>query len=99
LIEEIQSLAPFGISNPEPSFYCSGGRIEGEPKIVGNGHLKLKIVQDSFIFDSIGFNMGKTLDIKNKNMDYEVIYSPYFDTWNGKKEIQLKIKGIREKQQ
>ena len=97
LIDEIQSLAPFGTSNPEPNFISNDVGIGGDSRIVGGEHLKVKMVQDSVSFGSIGFKMAGVLDIEKNSKDYDVIYSPFLDTWNGKKEIQLKIKGIRKK--
>ena len=96
LIEEIQKLAPFGIANPEPNLISSNIRIEGEPRIVGKDHLKLKIIQDSTVFNSIGFKMGGSFDIGQHSETYQVIYSPSFNNWNGRKEIQLKLKGLRK---
>jgi len=97
LMEEINNLAPFGASNPEPNFITDNVRLEGEPKIVGEGHLKFKIAQDSLTFDSIGFKMAGGLDIDQNHKAYEVIFTPFLDTWNGRRKVQLKIKGLRKK--
>ncbi|OGL41759.1 MAG: single-stranded-DNA-specific exonuclease RecJ [Candidatus Schekmanbacteria bacterium RIFCSPHIGHO2_02_FULL_38_11] len=99
LIEEIQKLEPFGTSNPEPNFISND--VVGESKVVGGGgeHLKMEMQQESFSFGSIWFNFKEEggFKIENNGRNYDVIYSPHINTWNGREEIQLKIKGIRGK--
>ncbi|MEW6620544.1 MAG: single-stranded-DNA-specific exonuclease RecJ [bacterium] len=47
LINEIESLLPpFGLGNPKPVFSTSSLEISGEPMIVGNNHLKMKVIED-----------------------------------------------------
>jgi single-stranded-DNA-specific exonuclease len=41
--EQLQSLQPFGMGNPEPVFVARGVSLLGEPKVMREKHLKLKL--------------------------------------------------------
>jgi len=57
LIQELESLHPFGAGNPEPTLAVRGLDVV-DARVVGEKHLKLRVRQGrSFIFDSIGFRM------------------------------------------
>ena len=96
LIRDIESLGPFGFSNPEPTFSAHGVEILGRPKLIGvkGNHLKMKIKQDLDVYDSIGFYLGHRLDeIKNGLVD--IVFVPELNQWNGHESIRLRLKDIR----
>jgi single-stranded-DNA-specific exonuclease len=41
--EQLRMLQPFGMGNPEPVFVARGVRLLGEPKVMREKHLKLKL--------------------------------------------------------
>ena len=41
--EQLQSLQPFGMGNPEPVFVARGVSLLGEPKVMREKHIKLKL--------------------------------------------------------
>ena len=43
LWEQLRSLQPFGMGNPEPVFLARGATLMGEPKVMREKHLKLKL--------------------------------------------------------
>ena len=45
LCGELRRLAPFGQRNPEPTFATRGVRLAQSPRVVGNNHLRLNLVQ------------------------------------------------------
>ncbi|MBW1854551.1 MAG: hypothetical protein JRJ00_07705, partial [Deltaproteobacteria bacterium] len=58
LVKEIARLEPFGFRNPEPIF-SSLSLDSYSSNVVGNGHLKLKIKEDSMLYDAIGFSLAE----------------------------------------
>jgi single-stranded-DNA-specific exonuclease len=53
-------MAPFGTGNPEPLFLCRNIQFTGA-RIVGNNHLKFKVVDNGTHRDGIGFGLGFVL--------------------------------------
>ena len=92
LIQEIQSLAPFGPNNPEPLFVTDVLPIK-YPQIVGNGHLKMRIGAGRPNFEAIGFGMGDI--ILDPDSQVQVVFIPEFNNWQGVKTLQLKIKDLQ----
>lgn len=92
----LSQFEPFGPSNLRPIFVSEGVRAVGEPTIVGNGHLKMKIAQNgSGTFDSIGFNMHEYLPGVRSGNPFSVAYVLEENKWNGRRTLQLRLKDIR----
>jgi single-stranded-DNA-specific exonuclease len=90
LYQEIISMAPFGLGNPEPVF-ASAVTVQDMRTVGSDGkHLKLKLSG----FDAIAFGKGeraKDLKIGDK---VKVAYTLDMNTWNNRQNLQLKIKDI-----
>jgi len=108
LISILNMFEPFGTSNEQPVFASDNVEVEGEIKIVGNkadcnyrkqkvkeNHLKLKLKQNSRIFDAIGFNMADKYDrINDIRTNLKIAYYIEENVWNGSSYIQLKLQDI-----
>jgi len=92
LVQELESLAPFGSGNPEP-LLVSDALLLQNPYIVGNGHLKMRIGNRKNNFDAIGFGMADLMP--DPNSQIRVVFVPQINTWQGVKSVQLKIKDIQ----
>jgi len=92
ILEEIEGLAPFGASNPEPIF-SSRDIMSYSSMVVGNGHLKLKIKEQGHFFDAIGFNMASKYCLSDEKIC--LAFVPQFNYFNGEKTIQLNLKDIK----
>lgn len=93
----LSQFEPFGPGNARPVFVSKNICIEGNPTIVGNGHLKMKVRQkESPVFDVIGFNMHTyeplLRDCQNRSVD--IAYVLEENHWNGKRTIQIRLKDI-----
>ncbi|MFC1539547.1 single-stranded-DNA-specific exonuclease RecJ [Candidatus Latescibacterota bacterium] len=96
LIRFLDKLSPYGESNPIPIFLTRNLKLAGEPKIVGNNHLKFRITDGYRSFDAIGFNMGDYIDqLYLNNSPIDILYNVEENIWRGRKNIQLIIKAIR----
>jgi single-stranded-DNA-specific exonuclease len=96
LIQEFESLHPFGAGNPEPTLAVRGLDVV-DARVVGEKHLKLRVRQGrSFIFDSIGFRMGSFEDLGLRaGRPLDLAFSPERNHWNGYDRVQLRIKALR----
>lgn len=97
LYEKIQQLAPFGIGNPEPLF-ASAVVVKGL-KTVGaeEKHLKLSVapLKIPFAFSAIGFGLGGLAKKLQLGQTVDITYTIDENIWNGRKEIQLKVRDIK----
>ena len=93
----LRQFEPFGPLNPKPNFIAKGVKAVGNPTIVGNGHLKLKLKQnDGQEFDAIGFNMHDYLPLvrESKENPIDIAFTIEENTWNKVTTLQLRIKDV-----
>jgi single-stranded-DNA-specific exonuclease len=91
----LSQFEPFGPGNLRPIFVSEGVKVVGEPTIVGNGHLKMRVKQEnSGIFDTIGFNMHEYLPVVRNGNPFKVAYVIEENNWNGRRTLQLRLKDI-----
>ncbi len=96
LIRLLKLMGPFGPLNLRPVFVSRNLRVVGEPSVVGNNHLKLSVEQDGVVMSAIGFNLGDRLPhILNNNQVLDCAYVIEENYWNGRKELQLRLKDIK----
>ncbi|MCX7793847.1 MAG: single-stranded-DNA-specific exonuclease RecJ [Thermodesulfovibrionales bacterium] len=93
LLSELKGLEPLGYGNEEPLFGAKN-IIPLERRVVGNGHLKLRLKQGGSEFDVIGFGMADLIDITSGAVD--IAFLPQINDFNGRRAIQLKIRAIRK---
>jgi single-stranded-DNA-specific exonuclease len=58
-------------------------------------HLKLKLKKDSAIFNAIAFGFGDLFQKITPGVKVDIVYSVEDNSWNNRKNLQLKIKDIR----
>src|SRR5260221_756037 len=100
MFENLQQLSPFGMGNPEPIF--ASEVVIAEIKQIGadGKHLKMKVSPSSSlrtnskIGEAIAFGMGDLFGTLKKGDKVKIAYSISENTWNGKTNLQLKIKDI-----
>jgi single-stranded-DNA-specific exonuclease len=95
LLSEIQKLEPFGMANPEPVFVLKGAELV-DAYCVGKEkqHLKLRLTKDGHYFSAIGFNMGERLENLSPDTKIDIAFSLLLDTFNGRSNLQLKLKDL-----
>ena len=98
LYDKLQELAPFGMGNPEPVFTATGVFID-DIRIIGKmaSHLKLKLSNNnSQKFDAVAFGQAEEWSSLNPGDQINIAYTIDENEWNGRKNLQLKIKDIRD---
>jgi len=94
LTNQLALLEPYGDSNRQPVLGAKGIEIVSQ-KIVGSKHLKMLLKQDNLSMDTIGFGMGKQADNLGKASSLDIAFVLGVNEWNGSKNLQLQLKGIR----
>ena len=85
-----QLLAPFGHGNPVPAFLSRGVEVL-ERRTMGNSgeHLRMKLRQNSTVWDSVAFRLGNHQAEFAPRID--IVYNIEVDNWGGKKQLRLNI--------
>lgn len=95
LIDEIESLAPFGNGNPEPLFITKNVEVFSS-KIVGKNHrsmlLKQSVRKMPKIFNAIHFNALTNAPLKD-NFD-RIAFRLHWNRWNGQKKVQIVVEEV-----
>ncbi len=97
LLADIEKLAPFGAGNPRPLFGNESLLIQEKKQVGRKGnHLKLRLgpTRKGIFREAIAFGMGNLFSDLKKGSDYQFVFAPRSNEWNGRKEIQLEIKDI-----
>ncbi len=96
LIDELESLMPYGTGNPEPLFVASNVRVVSS-KIVGQRHRRMVLRQSSRpntpSFQAIHFNIDEGC-AKEKSFA-KVAFKLRWNRWNGKKIAQMIIEDLQ----
>jgi len=97
-VNNLKKFAPYGPGNMAPVFLSSHVIEEGNARIVGDKHLKMRVsyrnksVQP---IDVIAFNQVIYYEqIRNRN-DFDIVYHVEENTWNNVTNIQLNVKDIK----
>jgi len=96
LIDEIESLKPFGSGNNEPLFMSRNVRVASS-KIVGKNHRRMLLKQASGsagkTFNAIHFNIDPSIPLK-EHFD-QIAFRLRWNRWNEKKSAQLIIEEVK----
>lgn len=96
LINEIETLSPFGNGNPEPVFMTRNVKVVSS-KIVGKNHRKMVLAQESGHgkknFQAIRFNAEGRM--QTETLFSQIAYRLRWNRWNDNKTIQLVIEDAR----
>lgn len=98
LWKSLQKLAPFGFGNYEPIFATKNVKVS-DIRIIGatKKHLKLKISSSDQTepIDAVAFNMAGEYGKLQKDTVADVAYTIDMNEWNGRRNLQLKVKDIQ----
>jgi single-stranded-DNA-specific exonuclease len=96
LLRVLDLFAPFGPQNMRPVFFSRNLHVWGEPYVVGNNHLRMRVKKDGPVFDCIGFGMGDLAKILcMKGIRIDLAYVAETNVWNDTYKIQLRLKDLK----
>ena len=87
LISELDMLAPYGIGNPEPVLLSTDVEVISQ-RIFKDKHLGFKVKNGDKTYDAIWFNLKEPSNIPKR---IDMVFTPEFNQWNGKKDIRLRV--------
>ena len=94
LLEEINVLAPFGASNPEPRFLSRGLTLSGA-RTVGTDHLKATFAVGGGSITGIGFHMADRTENLRQGQVVDVVYSMQENTWGGFARLEFHLQDMQ----
>lgn len=97
-VENLKKFAPFGPGNMAPIFLSRHLVEEGNARIVGEKHIKLRVLyrnKNCHSIDAIAFNQKENFDKVISGDDFDMLYHVEENTWNNVTSIQLNVKDIK----
>lgn len=98
LVQELKRFEPFGMGNAKPKFVTKDLFLAGEPFVMKDKHLKLKLADadgrqfEAVWWDGVDKSRGQTLNAKTR---IELAYTPEANTWNGNTRLQLVVEDLK----
>ncbi len=88
--EQVQRLAPFGMSNPVPTFLSETVEVLERRTMGANGdHLRFRLRQSGSVWTAVAFRLGNHADASAPLID--IVYNLEEDNWNGRRRLRLNI--------
>ncbi|MCM8797450.1 MAG: hypothetical protein NC923_06220, partial [Candidatus Omnitrophica bacterium] len=94
VIAELDMLEPYGAGNPEPLIYTRNLKLRNRPQTLSRETLKFWATDGNFTFQAIGFGMSGLKESLERADNFDLVYTPRLDNWEGKTSILLEIKDI-----
>jgi len=91
----LRHFEPFGPSNPTPVIVSHGVRLAGPARVMGDGHLKLRLATDAGELEAIGWGMASLAGELDVSTPFDIAYRLERDDWNGVPRLQLKIAAVQ----
>lgn len=91
LLEGLRKMEPFGQSNREPVFAIRGARLSGNPRVVGERHLKFSIRTRRGSLDAIAFGFADQPLPEKLDLAFVMQENDFM----GRRSIQLNVKDFR----
>ncbi len=92
LLDQLEKLAPYGMSNRQPMFTEQGVTI-ATARLLKGKHWKLKLMKDERILEAIAFGQGERELLRGQRID--IAYVPEYNSFRGAKSIQLRLVDMR----
>jgi single-stranded-DNA-specific exonuclease len=90
-IDMLRHLGPFGMGNPAPVFVARSVHLVREPRIVGDGHAKLLLGDDTGRLEAIGFGMGDRVRGARAQDRFDLAFHLQVDDWNDQRRPQARL--------
>ena len=92
MLEAMDDMRPFGMGNPTPVWASAGVRVVGQPRVVGQGHLKLLLAAGGVQREAIAWGMGQRT-VPEGPLD--VAFQLRKESYQGRERIVLTVQDFR----
>lgn len=92
----LRHFEPFGPSNPTPVLVSRGVRLAAPPRVMGDGHLKLRLQTGGPDLEAIGWGMGALASELGVGSSIDIAYRLERDEWNGQARLQAKLAAVHQ---
>ena len=97
LIDNINKMMPFGQKNPEPFVIYRGIKVSELSTLKEGKHLKLKLKDDMFAIDAIGFSQGNRRDELKLGDLVDVVGNIGINDFSRDKSVQIILKDFKKR--
>ena len=94
VINEIDSLSPFGQDNPRPILVSRNLIVKDGPRQIGKSGFKMWVTDNRITCEAVSFGKNH-LDIPKTGSGVDLAYIPSINNWQGLQSIQLELRDIR----
>lgn len=97
VVEEIESLEPYGMGNPRPILVANNVKVVADPRVVGDKkvHVQLRFGQGDMVVKAVGWNMAERCRILGPGSQCSIAFHVSINEWNGRREVQLELKDFK----
>jgi single-stranded-DNA-specific exonuclease len=96
LLALLRHMGPFGMGNPRPVFWSGGLRVVGGARVVGNGHLKLRMGDGVHELDAIGFGLAERVPPESLvRGEFEALFRLQENEFRGGRTLQAGLVDLR----
>lgn len=95
LIDQLDTLAPFGSDNPRPVICSYGLEVKSAASVVGAKHIKFWVTDGRVTCEVIGYNKAQSFPRLQGGEKIDLAYSPSINNWQGNFSIQLKLEDLK----
>lgn len=89
LLNDLQILEPFGVSNQKPLFLATNLRVNSVRRIGGDRHLNFRVNQGGYSFRVVMWNQGYRCDELMLAQRCSLVFTPQINDYLGGRQIEL----------
>jgi single-stranded-DNA-specific exonuclease len=92
LLEQHESLQPFGMGNPQPLFCARGVTLAGEPRVMKEKHLSLILRQSGDEYRAVWFGAASE---ELPRLPWDIAFNIERNEWQGSVSPQIHVRAVR----
>lgn len=93
-VNELKKLEPFGEANRMPLFAIKNLKIDSIRALSEGKHLKLRLKDDKYTIDTIGFNIGELSNLYKLGEKVDILGNLEINSYNGIENVQINLKDM-----
>jgi single-stranded-DNA-specific exonuclease len=94
LVQDLDRLEPYGAENRRPLFLAGGLRLEGEPRLMGQGerHMSFRVRQGMTVLRAVAWSMAERLpELTGGGGACCLAFTPRINEWQGRRTLELEV--------